>query len=119
MLTKAGLLALVMTIVALAADVSGKWTATFDTQIGQQNYTYTLKVAGDTVTGTASSDNGSSEITEGKLAGDTISFVENLKYQDMAIRVEYTGKIVDGEIQFTRKVGEFATEQLVAKRAKS
>ena len=26
--------------VAFGADPAGKWTATFDTQIGQQNYTY-------------------------------------------------------------------------------
>jgi enterochelin esterase-like enzyme len=36
-----------------AADVTGVWTAEFDTQIGVQKYTYTLKQDGDRVTGKA------------------------------------------------------------------
>ena len=48
-------LALVLAIPALAADVAGKWTASFDTQIGVQNYTYTFKVDDAKLTGTAES----------------------------------------------------------------
>jgi len=102
-----------------AADITGKWTATFDTQIGQQHYTYTFDVKGSQVTGKAKSDNGETDIKDGKVMGDTVTFVENLEFQGMTIRIEYTGKIVsDDEIKFTRKVAEFATEELVAKRAK-
>ena len=36
-----------------AADVSGTWTATFDTQVGQQSYTYTFMVKGTQLTGRA------------------------------------------------------------------
>jgi hypothetical protein len=101
-----------------AADLAGKWTAAFDTQIGEQHYTYDFKVDGDNVTGTAKSDNGDVEIKDGKLSGDTVTFVENVKVQGMDIRIEYTGKIAGDEIKFTRKVADFATETLVAKRAK-
>ncbi len=53
------------------------------------------------------------------MDGDRISFVENFEYQGMQIRIEYTGKF-DGEdkIQFTRKVADFAVEELVANRVK-
>jgi len=34
------------------------------------------------------------------------------------VRVEYEGTVKGDEIAFTRKVGEFATERLVARRAK-
>ena len=102
-----------------AADVTGTWAASFDTQIGQQNYTYTFAVKDATVTGKAKSDNGESELKDGKIEGDTITFVENLSFQGMEIRITYTGKIVSAdEIRFTRQVGDFATEQLVAKRVK-
>ncbi|MEP6917032.1 MAG: hypothetical protein ABJC89_15380 [Acidobacteriota bacterium] len=104
---------------AMAADITGKWTASFDTQIGQQNYTYQFVVKDGTITGTAKSDNGESALQDGKVEGDTVTFVELLKFQDMEIRIEYTGKIASAdEIKFTRKVGDFATEELVAKRAK-
>jgi hypothetical protein len=106
-------------VCANAADINGKWTAVFDTQIGQQHYTYDFKVSGSQLTGKLKSDNGESEIKEGKVDGDTVTFVENLKFQDMDLRIEYTGTVVSAdEIKFKRKVADFATEELVAKRAK-
>jgi hypothetical protein len=33
-------------------------------------------------------------------------------------RIEYTGQLAGDEIKLTRKVGDFATEELVAKRVK-
>ena len=112
------MLAALLPVAALAADVSGKWTAQFDTQIGVQKYTYEFKVDGGKLTGKATSENGSSDIQEGKVSGDEVSFVEMLNFQDMKIRIEYKGKLAGDEIKFTRQVGEFATEQLVAKRSK-
>lgn len=103
---------------ALAADVAGQWTATFNTQIGEQHYTYTFKVDGEKLTGTAKNDTGSTEIANGTLKGDDISFTENLDFKGNQIAITYTGKITGDEIKFTRKVGEFATEELVAKRVK-
>ena len=109
---------LVCFVAAIAADATGKWTATISTQIGEQAYTYTFKVEGEKLTGKASSQFGEIEIVDGKIKGDDVSFVENVKYQDMAIRIEYKGKISGDEIKFSRQVGEFATEEFVAKRAK-
>ncbi len=103
---------------ARCADVAGKWTATFDTQIGTQNYTYEFKVDGGKLTGTAKSANGESQLTEGSVNGDDITFVEMLNYQGQSIRIVYKGKISGDEIKFTRNVADFASEDLVAKRAK-
>jgi hypothetical protein len=41
---------MVLGAAAFAADIAGKWTASFDTQIGQQNYTCDFKVDGATLT---------------------------------------------------------------------
>jgi hypothetical protein len=104
-------------ILAMAAEFDGTWTATFETQVGEQNYTYTFTVDGMEVTGTAVSANGEVEITAGKIEGDTISFVENLNYQGMELVITYTGKMTsDDEIEFSRQVADVATEELVAKR---
>ncbi len=107
-----------LAMAAFGADPSGKWTATFDTQIGQQNYTYKFKVDGDKLTGTATSPNGATPITEGKVTGDTITFVENMNYQGNTLRIAYTGKVAGDEIKFTRNVADMVTEELTAKRAK-
>ncbi len=58
------------------------------------------------------------EITEGKINGGEISFVEPLKLQDNDIRIEYKGKLAGDEIKFHRKVGDFAEYDIVAKRFK-
>jgi hypothetical protein len=103
---------------AFASDVSGQWTATFNTQIGEQHYTYTFKVDGEKLTGTAKNDMGTTDIADGKIKDDDISFVENLNFNGAQLVITYTGKISGDEIKFTRKVGDFATEELVAKRVK-
>ncbi len=108
------------TTAAATTDISGVWHAEFDTQIGMQKYDYTLHVDGTKVTGKANADvndeKHETELQEGKLAGDTVSFVEPLKFGDNDLRIEYTGKIKGEEISFHRKVGDVATEDFVAKR---
>ena len=107
------------TTIQAATDITGKWTASFDTQIGEQKYTYEFRVSGSTLTGTAASENGKTEITEGKVDGETVTFVENLNFQGMPLKITYTGKIVSADqIDFTRNVADIATEKLVATRVK-
>ena len=109
-------------VTANAADLAGKWTAEFDTQVGPQKYAFNLAVAGDKVTGKASfermGEKGEADLLEGKLVGDKVSFVEMLDAMGNTVRIEYEGTVKGDEIAFTRKVGEFGTEQFVARRAK-
>jgi hypothetical protein len=103
---------------ASGADVTGTWTASIDTQVGVQNYTYTFKVDGEKLTGRTKSQFGESEIADGSVKGDDITFVENLTYEGMPLRIVYKGKISGDEIKFTRNVAEIADETFVAKRSK-
>src|SRR6185436_5966321 len=66
----------------------------------------------------AESDQGKRQVTftEVKLAGDTLSFVEMREIQDNSVRIEYTGKVSANEIKFTRKVGDFGSQEFAAKR---
>jgi enterochelin esterase-like enzyme len=109
----------------LAADVTGNWKSEFDSQIGLQKYTFTFKQDGAMLTGKANSEAGDrkreAKLKEGKVDGDAISFVEMFSFQDNEIRITYTGKLSGNgnEIKFTREVGEFAKEEIVAKREPS
>ena len=99
------------------ADISGKWTATFDTQLGEQRYTYDFQVKGTQLTGTAVSNLGKAELKNGKVEGDTVTFLELLDFQGMPLEISYTGKIVSADqIDFERKIADIATEKLVARR---
>jgi len=114
---------LVAALPALAADVTGKWTATFDTQVGPQKYTFDLKADGEKLTGKAAFERmgqtGEADLLEGELVGDEVSFVETFDAMGATVRSEYKGKVKGDEIAFTRKVGDIATEQFVATRAKN
>ena len=113
-------LLLLGTVRAFAADITGTWKASFDTQIGEQSYTYEFVVKGTTLTGKLQSAmGGAGEITQGKVEGDKVSFVEMFKFEGNEIQITYTGRVTSNdEIKFTRQVADFATEELVAKRVK-
>ncbi len=104
-----------------AADITGKWTAEFESQIGPQKYIFEFKADGANLTGMAISNiNGEEEktpITEGKINGNEITFVENLNYQGMELRIVYQGTVSGDEIQLARIEGG-GNEKFVAKRAK-
>jgi hypothetical protein len=114
------LVALLATVLFAAVDISGKWHAEFDTQIGRMTYTYTFQMSGEKITGTAEADmmggKQQTELKNIKLAGDELTFTEPLTIEGNAITITYKGKVSGNEIKFTRQVGEFATEELVAKR---
>jgi len=106
--------------IGLAADLSGTWKSEFDSQIGRQKYTYTLKQDGDKLTGKANSEiedqKREAQLSEGKVDGDKVSFVEMLKFNENDIRIEYSGTISNNEMKLTREVGTFAKEDIILKR---
>lgn len=114
------ILAAVMATASFAADVTGTWTASFDTQIGVQKYTYIFTVAGNKLTGKAKSELAMTEtdIVEGTVNGDDITFVENLNFQDMPLRIVYKGKLSGDQIKLTRTILDMFTEEAVAMRVK-
>src|SRR5436190_21003600 len=103
---------------ALAADVAGTWKADFETQRGLQKYTFTLKQDGTTVSGKISAEldgqKREADVKEGKITGETVTFVEPLVVQDNELRIDYTGKVSADDIKVTRKVGDFGPTEAVA-----
>src|SRR5688500_16132896 len=88
-----GLILAVAVATLHAADPTGRWAATFNTEVGEQQYTFEFVVKGTTLTGTAKGNLlGESQIAEGKIDGDKISFVENASFMEMPLRIVYTGR---------------------------
>ena len=89
---------------AWAADVTGKWVAQTPGRDGATSETtFTLKVEGTVLTGTMTSSRGESTISEGKVAGDEISFVIVRKMGENEMKTLYKGKVAGDEITFTRE----------------
>ncbi|HUY93687.1 MAG TPA: hypothetical protein VMU71_00265 [Terracidiphilus sp.] len=106
-------------VTALAADVSGKWTATVTTPRGDQQLTFNFKVDGTTLTGTITTPRGDSDITDGKIDGDNISFVQKLTFGDRDITINYAGKVDGDTIKFTRTLADRPATEFTATRAKA
>lgn len=117
----ASLLTACSALSAAAADLAGKWTAEFDTQIGVQKYVYTFKAEGDKLTGTATFDHsygqGTVALKDIKVEGDQVSFAEPFEAQGMTLTITYSGTLTADEMELDRHVGDFATEKVVAHRA--
>ncbi len=89
---------------ALAANISGNWKATADMNGQSMERTFTFKVDGNKVTGeTNSSFAGKSEITDGKIDGDTVTFTITVNFGDTPMKLNYKGKVnaAGTEIHFT------------------
>ena len=104
-------------------NITGTWKAEFETQIGILKYTYEFKQEGSLLTGKITSlvegEKHESNVYDGKLEGNSIKFIEKFTYQDNEISISYTGTVATDIIEFTRQVGEFATEKVLAKREKT
>ena len=102
-----------------AADPSGRWAATFMSQVGEQVYTYEFVVKGTSLTGIAKGSlTGETKISDGKVDGDTFTFTENATYMGMMITFTYKCKMTSGDtIELTRSIMDIP-ETATAKRAK-
>lgn len=114
------LILLINPLSVYSANINGIWKAEFDTQIGIQKYTFTFTQNDTGITGMAVSDIGGEihkvVLTEVKLDSNKISFVEMLPFQGMELHISYDGVVTENEMKLNRHVGDFATEELVAKR---
>ena len=84
----------VLSMAANAADVSGTWNMTVESQAGTGNPVFTLKQAGEAVTGTYKGTLGEAPVT-GTLKGNALVLTYNISAQGMDLKVTYTGT-VDG-----------------------
>jgi hypothetical protein len=111
--------AVLFTLAAFGADVTGEWKASAEEPQGPMSRTFSLKADGSKLTGeTTSSLFGKSTITEGKVEGDNLSFIIVVKFQDNEMKLNYKGKVVSkDEIKFTVEgAGGGQTIEWVAKR---
>lgn len=111
--TKTLLLSLALAAVSFAADITGKWSASVPGRKGDQTTTFTFQQDGDKLTGSMSAQQGDRPISEGKVTGDTVSFV----VESQRGKQTYTGAITASEIKFKRDGGQGQPREFTAKKA--
>jgi hypothetical protein len=114
----------VATVCIWAADVSGKWTAEMQGQGGNtRTVTMNLKADGSKLTGTVNGGRGGdSEITDGKVDGNDLSFSVVREFNGNKMTSTYKGKLDGDVIHFNMKMeggpmGNMPDRQFDAKKA--
>ena len=83
---------LLLTLPALAHDITGKWQFTVETDAGSGSPTFVFKQVGEKLTGTYNGLFGTAQLT-GTVKGDAIEFSFEATMQDQKGKIVYTGKI--------------------------
>jgi opacity protein-like surface antigen len=103
-------------VAALAADFNGKWNGEVQGRMGTQTIVFDFHVDGTTLTGKVTTPRGETDITDGKVDGDNISFTQKMSFNGNDVTINYTGKADGDTIKFTRAVGDRPAQDFVAKR---
>ena len=98
----------VFAVAAIAADVTGKWTAEVPGRGGNMaTNTFVFKVDGAKLTGTMDNGNGAMDLAGGAVDGDNISFYVTRSFGGNDVKIVFKGKVSGSEIKFTRSIEGF------------
>ncbi len=87
----------------MSAD--GTWNVTMNTPMGAQSATLTLKSNGDALEGTMTGDQGTTEIEDGKVDGNALSW--GITAPQMGMKIEFTGTVDGDKISGEAEIGTF------------
>ncbi|HML17159.1 MAG TPA: hypothetical protein VK419_09040 [Bryobacteraceae bacterium] len=91
-------------LVAFAADVTGKWTSEATGKGGPQ--TFNLKQDGGKLTGTVEGGRGGAvEISNGKVDGDNVSFEVVREMGGNSMTIKYTGTVSGASMKLSVDTG--------------
>jgi hypothetical protein len=96
----------VLTFAVMAADVTGKWTWEQQGQNGATTVSLSLKADGGKLTGTLDGGRGPTEISDGKVDGNSISFNVKRNMRGTDVVTPYKGIVNESgdsmKIEFSR-----------------
>ena len=88
-----------------ASGVDGKWEGEVAGPGGPMVMVFDLKADGEALMGTVGNEMmGTSNIEDGKISGDAVSFVQVFSRGNRQIRFQYEGKLMGDEMELTRSM---------------
>ena len=93
----------------------GDWNLVVSTPMGERHGSLSLKTEGTTVKGSQMADGNSTEIFDGTVNGDEISWKVSIT-DPMPMTLEFTGTVDVDEIAGTVKLGEFGNSSFSGNR---
>lgn len=112
--------ALLAASVAFAADVTGTWKAEMTTPDGQKRESsFVLKQDGAALTGKVVSPRGETDIKDGKVDGDNVSFTVIRNVNGNEMKSEYTGAVEGKTMKLKVKMGDRGPIDMTATKSES
>lgn len=81
------------------AQVAGNWDFAFTSPQGAANWRIKFDQAGDTLRGSAATDFGQLDVTNGWITGNDMSFTLNLNFNGQMIQVNFAGTVKGDTVQ--------------------
>lgn len=98
------------------SNADGVWNTVTNTPMGAQNATLTLATDGDTLTGNMVSPQGTIDIEDGVVDGDSLSWKANIT-SPMAMTLEFSATVNGDEISGNVQLGVFGSATFSGTRA--
>jgi hypothetical protein len=120
MFLKSLFLTAALAVASFAADATGVWKAEYQTPNGDtRTSTFHLKADGAKLTGKLETPMGETEIKDGKVEGDNITFSVVRNFNGNEMTINYAGAVAAEEIKLKATFTGFdRTMEMVAKRQK-
>ena len=94
----------------------GNWNLVVSTPMGERQATLSVKTEGTTLKGSQAADGNSTEIFDGTVNGNEISWKVSIT-DPMPMTLEFTGTVDGDEIAGTVKLGEFGNSSFSGNRS--
>lgn len=98
------------------SNVDGVWNTVTNTPMGPQSATVTLATDGNTLTGNMSGPQGTIDIEDGSVDGDSLSWKANIT-SPMAMTLEFSATVNGDEISGNVTLGAFGNASFSGTRA--
>ena len=96
--------------------VDGTWNLTMSTPMGERNTTLSLKSSGGTLTGTQGADGNSTEIFDGTVNGDDVTWKVSIT-NPMPLTLDFSGKVAGDSISGEMGIGPMGSFPFTGTRA--
>ena len=97
------------------SDIDGVWETTVNSPMGQQKATLTLKSDGTSLSGTMAGNQGTLDLFDGSVDGDSAKWKANMT-SPMPLTLEFDPKVDGDEISGNVKLGAFGNASFNGKR---
>lgn len=97
-------------------SVDGSWKIVVNSPMGKQDSTLELQSQGSTLTGKQSAQGNTSDIKDGKVEGDTISWSNSIT-TPFPMNLEFTGTVSGDTLKGSVKAGAFGSFPFEGQRA--